>query len=178
MDKVRLFGIATLQGGADKIVAQTERFCRELGEWFLPNDSSSYLGMPGDTFGLDNEMARKIHLGLLSKDGLSSDEIDALSNNGKSGIESSSLVGVLTVPSDIPQYWIKAGIVLEDIALLLQQRAMTLAIHAGLAEVSFTSRPLSKSLSTDERAVILFRAGYPQNIYPHSPRLPIREVLI
>ncbi|KKQ85548.1 MAG: hypothetical protein UT04_C0002G0020 [Candidatus Daviesbacteria bacterium GW2011_GWF2_38_7] len=170
--------IAEFQAQADNYVVNNQGFSDELGRWFFPNDTKSPLGMPGDTFGLQNEAAQRFAHGLLKEVELTATEKAGLAVASKAGIESASVIGGITASKDQPFYWIKAGMALQDIALTLEKNGLAMAVHAGLAEVSFVSRPLGLLLGTKEKLVTLFRTGKAEETRPHSPRLPIEKVVL
>lgn len=177
-DRVRIHAIAELQSQADRTVIEWDKFSRELGAWFLPNNTASGVGMPGNTFGLSDGQTLKISRGLKGQERLLASDIVSFANNGKTGIENSSIVGIITATVDSPEYWIKSGIALERIALLMEEQGLAFAVHAGLAEVDYISKPLSLAVGSKDRAVILFRSGFAKERSPHSPRLPVRAILI
>lgn len=176
-DRMRLAAFAELQGQADSFVVNNSKFTRELGDWFLPNNSDSYFGMPGDTFGVQDEQSEKFHKGLKGETEISVDEKAGLAKTGKDGIESAFMVGMITVKKDVPENWIKSGIALGKTALLLESNGFAMAVHAGLAEVSIIGRSLGLALGSNDKPVILFRAGSPLEVKPHSPRLPLEKII-
>ncbi len=173
--------IAEFQGAADTVVANLKSFRRELGDWLQENNTKDPLGMPGDTFGMDDTQARHTKNALLGKEKLEADDISAFSRGSILGIRSSAITGMITVDKDTPEYWLKSGELLGKIGLKLTSQGLSYAVHAGLAEVSLTRFGLSAISLWHGTPAILFRAGYPRpdlEIPPHSPRLPIEEVLI
>jgi len=177
----RIAGIAEFQGQADAYVANSKKFAGELGNWLMENDTKDFLGMPGDTFDMTIAQAKHTKYALQGKEILSANDIAAFSRGSTSGIRTASIVGMITVDKDVPEYWLKSGKLLGRIGLTLTRHGMSYAIHAGLAEVSLTRFGLSKAIFTTGTPAILFRAGYPRpdlTIPPHSPRLPIEEIII
>lgn len=168
--------IAEAQFQAENFVVNDERFRGELSGWFLTNDTDEFLGMPGDTFGLDDKTTKNIKDKLSGDKGLKIEDLTGLPYMTKAGIDSAYAIGLITTSEDIPIYWVKAGITLEKVFLLFEKNQISLAIHAGLAEVKLSRLGLSLAAFTSENPSILFRAGYPKEKKPHSPRLPIEEV--
>lgn len=179
-DRLIMQALAELQGTADTVVVNFPAFTQELGNWLLPNDTPSFLGMPGDTFGLQQEQSLHFHKGLIGEVDLKADDKAGLSRGGKEGIESASLIGMLLVPQDAPNYWIKAGMALGGITLIAEKNGLSLSMHAGLAEVSIVGRALSASVRSNQKLVSLFRIGYSKDkvAKPHSPRLPVEQVVL
>lgn len=176
----RMAAFAEIQGQADSFVVGDPKFTGELGEWLYPNDTESFLGMPGDTFGAQDEQAERYHNGLKGELELSVDEKAGLAGAGRNGINSAYLVGMITVKKDIPENWIKAGMTLGRTALLFESHGLAMAVHAGPAEVPFVDRGVQIALGilgSKDKPVILFRAGSPTIKSPHAPRLPIKEII-
>lgn len=177
----RKVALAELQAQADAFVINNKEFSTELvNDWMLDNNSNAGLGMPGNTFRLNDEQTKKIKFRFESGLGFESDDAVALSQQGKKGILSCPCVGMLVVEKDEPLNWLHAGVVLERGALLLESEGLAWAVHAGLAEVKqvnmFMLRPIAM---TTQRPVILFRAGYlkkNETRSPHSPRLDFSKV--
>ncbi len=177
----RRFGIAEFQAQADGYVIHAKKFARELGEWLLPNDSISGLGMPGVGFGLKDAQAARLHQGLRTgklepEDGL------RFALAGKSGIEQSPLLAFLTIARDDPQHWLQAGMDFERMFLTLERAGISVAVHAAIVEVALINRIFAATLGTVRRLAVLFRAGYVRDkanlSRPHSPRQPFTEVLL
>ncbi len=173
-NRMSIAAIAELQYQADSIVVNSDTFGHELGDWLLPNDTDSYLGMPGDTFGLPDALATEFHDGLL-KGNLKGDYKAAFPKGDKEGIESSPLLGIITITSDTPEEWIRAGQTLGGIALFLEKNGLAMAVNAALAEVRMVRSALKPFLDNRHPAII-FRAGYTNEYKPHSPRLPLENV--
>lgn len=177
-DRVRISPIADFQRQADTFVANNETFTRELGDWLLPNDTQSYLGMPGDTFGLPDEQSLYFHRGMLGEVNLRADEKEGFARSGQEGINSSFAVGIITVKQDSPENWVKTGITLGETSLLLEKNQIAMAVHAGLAEVDFVRNILAASVFSKQKPTMLFRAGYTREKRPHSPRLLVDEIRV
>ena len=174
--------IAEFQGQADNFVINSKKFSRELGEWFLPNDTDSGLGMPGIGFGLQDDEAVRIHEGLFGQQNLRPDDGLKFSLAGKKGIETSSLIGIITCPKDDAEHWIHAGLVFEKIFLILNNEGINVAVHAGIVEVGLINRMFCVALGIKGSIAVIFRAGKVKNKEHakrlHSPRLPIESMLL
>lgn len=182
-DRLRRLMIGEFQGQADNFVINSKKFSRELGEWLLPNDSKSFIGMPGIDFGLKDEEAERLHQGLLGETALTPEDGLKFSLAGKIGIEKSPTVCFLTSNEDTIASWLETGKIIEDIFLLLESNGISFTIHAGIAEVSLINKLFSMSfLGTTRRIMNLFRIGYikrPADLErPHAPRLPLNKVII
>lgn len=181
-DMLRKRALAEFQGQADGFVINSSAFSKELGAWLLPNDTASPIGMPGNNFGLNDVQALRMHHGLLGKAPLEPEDGLRFALAGKIGIEKSPLVAVLTTRDDDPASWISGGMALERLLLLFTSADVSVAAHAGIVEVGLINRMFAATLGTTQRIIALFRAGYPLRLNdaarPHSPRLPLKEVLL
>ena len=181
-DNLRRLSISEFQGQADGFVINSKTFSRELGEWLLPNDTESPVGMPGNNFGLPDDQARRMHQGLLGETPLEPEDGLRFAIAGKMGIEKSPLIGFITVKKDTPENWLAAGRTFEKIFLTLVTNGIQVAVHAGIVEVPLIKQIFSMTLGTLRPITALFRAGYVKKeedkARPHSPRLPLNEVIL
>ncbi len=159
-DNLTRLSIAEFQSQADAYVINSPKFSRELGDWLLPNNTKSYLGMPGIGFGLQDDEARRLHNGLSGKSPLQPEDGLKFATGGKIFIEKSPMIGIITTKKDDVESWIKAGEVFEKIFLELTSQGIQVAIHAGITEVSLIKKIFSLTLGTSRHITILFRAGY------------------
>lgn len=181
-DAVRRLALSEFQSQADGFVINSHAFSRELGNWLLPNNTPSFLGMPGSNFGLTDTQALRMHQGLKGVVPLEPEDGLRFALAGKLGIEKSPLICVFTASDDEPQSWISGGIALERLLLLFTSAGVSVAVHAGIVEVGLINRMFAAMLGTTRRIVALFRAGYPLRhedaARPHSPRLPLDAVIL
>ncbi|MDA1190710.1 MAG: hypothetical protein O3A46_03385 [Candidatus Poribacteria bacterium] len=173
--------LSEMQSQADGFVINSRAFSEELGEWILPNDSASGLGMPGVGFGLQDADAVRIHRGLKGEVALFPEDGLKFSLAGKLGIESSPLVAVVTTKEESVEGWLQAGRTLAHALLLVEQHGYHAAIHAGIVEVALLNRMFAATYDVKEPLAALFRVGRAKNPAhgdrPHAPRLPIHEVV-
>ena len=128
--------IAEIQGMADSFVINNKKFSEELfSHWLLENDSDSGVGMPGNTFYLSDQQTTKIKNKYKSGLSIDASDIGAIANQGKRGILSSQLIGLILCDTDDVADWLNAGKVLEKIILFFESKGISAAFHAGLAEV-------------------------------------------
>jgi hypothetical protein len=178
---LRIPRIADVQARADNHVANNPHFARELGDWLQENGTESGLGMPGDTFNMTDEQSVHTKRALLGKEPMLADDIAAFSRGSQRGIETAGLVALLTTTENSPKQWFMGGEVLQKIGLFLTANNISYTVHAGLAEVPIVQQSLSLVFGTIKSPLIFLRAGYPRPdlpVPPHSPRLPLNEVLI
>ncbi len=181
-DTIRRLSMAEFQAQADGFVINSKKFSRELGDWLLPNDTTSYVGMPGIGFGLQDEEARRLHDGLLGEMALEAEDGLRFALGGKIGLEKSPLIGFITTKDDTPVSWLAAGEAFEKINLTLVAADINVAMHAGITEVPLIKKIFSMTLGTLRPITVLFRAGYLKNPAdadrPHSPRLPLEKIIL
>ncbi len=169
--------IAELQYTADKSAIADADFRKELGSFLLPNDTDKKRAMPGQTFGLSNEMASKISNALQKEGSFDPDLAYGFAASERDGIRSAPLVCILSVERDSPDWWLKTGRALQKIALLAEIQEVNIAVHAALVEKDMFTDLLKSRLGRSQRPTALFRIGYATEERPHSPRVPVREVV-
>ena len=168
--------IAEVQYFADKAVVARNDFRKELSKYLLPNDTVSGRGMPGNTFGLSDEMAKRVNAEL-SKDGeFDPDIASGIAITDRDGIRSSPLIGVISVAGDKPEWWLKAGRAFQRMALIAELRGVAMAVNAAMVEVQMFNFALRVRLGILSRPTIVFRVGYSFDRPPHSPRMAVEEV--
>lgn len=181
-DAPTLLFLAKFQELADTTVLNRDRYALELGEWLIEDDDASPLGMRGAEFGLNPEMTRRFHQGLLRQIELLPDEIAGFAKASHTAIRSSSAVVVLTVDGDSLAHRIDAGRLYEHLALHLWLRGWCTAMHAGITEVEAPNMALRGRLRTRSRPTVLFRVGRPLYAHdwqrPHAARPLLAELML
>lgn len=181
-DTPTLFVLGKFQELADATVLNREDFARELGDWLIENDSPSFVGMRGIEFGLSDEVARRMHRGLLGMGPILPDEIAGVAKSGSIAMRSSSAVGIVTVEKDDVPSRIAAGAIYDEMALRLAARGFSTAMHAAITEVDAPNLALRGRLRTRARPNVVFRIGRPLKeadaLRPHSSRPPLASVLV
>jgi nitroreductase len=170
--------IAEVQYQADRAVVMRGDFRNELARFFLPNDTELPRGMPGNTFGLNDVMAARIHEELKKSGPFDPDIAYGFAASGRDGLRSSPAVLVVSVPEDVPEWWVKTGRALERIAFIAERHTLSMAIHAALIEVEVFNKLLKARLRQRNRPTVIMRIGYATEERPHSPRTTIDEVLM
>lgn len=177
----RLF-LGKFQELADTTVINRERFARELGDWLLPNDSDSSIGMRGREFGLSDVAAVHMHRGLRGEERLLPDETAGFAKAGYAGMRSASAVVVITVAVDDFAHRIAAGRAYERVALRLVEAGFCAAMHAGITEVEAPNLALRGRLRTRQRPTVVFRVGRPLHAEdgrrPHASRPALDTLLV
>jgi hypothetical protein len=180
--RLRTSALAEIQAQADAYVINTPSFSRELGDWLLPNDTTSFVGMPGVGFGLSDSEALRIHRGLREEQALYPEDGLKFALAGKKGIETSSAIAFITSERDDVSGWLAAGRTLARALLQIESEGFHTAIHAGIVEVTPLNRLFAAALRTTRPLTALFRIGKARNPEhaerPHSPRLALDDVLL
>lgn len=170
------------QEAADAMALNRPAFARELGEWLLPNDSDSFVGMSGHEFGLSEAAAKRMHDGLCGRERLLPDELAGVAKSGNLLMRSASAVVVISVAEDGVGSRLAAGQAYERLAILLAERGYCTALHAALVELEAPSMALRGRLRTRARPTVVFRIGRPLHAEdgqrPHSARPPLRSLLL
>lgn len=176
----RIMPISVAQAFADGFVANSGTFSKELGNWLVPSDTKSGVGMPGSTFNLAPELENEVIGGLRGEIPMRQSNLAGFSKAGADGINSAAIVGILTIENQSVQDWINVGMRLGMIANMAESLGGSLAIHAGLAEVEISRRGLGRLLGMNGIPAILFRAGISVEGKrpPHSPRQVFEDVVI
>lgn len=180
-DAPTLLALGKFQELADSTVINRPAFSRELGDWFLENDSESAVGMRGREFGLSDDAARRFRAGLTGTGPLLPDETVAFAKAGNLGMRSSSAVAVITAARDDLEHRLAAGRAFEEIALRLWLAGFAVAMHAGITEVEAPNMALRGRLRTFDRPMVVFRTGRPlrpvDGHRPHASRPSLEQVL-
>ncbi len=182
-DKTTKLTLSEFQAQADGYALNSPLFARELGEWLLPNETENMLGMPGNTFGLDDIQAKRIHEGLVGKIPLEPEDMLRFALGGKVGFEKSPAVLFITAPHDDISGWIATGRAMERIFLTLEGSNISYAVHAGIVEVRLVKRIFASTLGIADSLTTVFRIGYLKDEQvkmerPHSPRQPMEAILL
>lgn len=174
--------VSELQQQADGFVANSPKFAKELGAWILPNDTTSYVGMPGSNMGLTQEGSARLHLGLLGKIKLKPEDMLKFSLGTKFLIERSAVLGFLFGKTDTPINWLKTGMLATKQFLLFEMNNVSVSIHAGLTEVGLVHDIFTNTFSQAGKLLMVYRIGYVKRkedlLRPHSPRLPMEQIII
>lgn len=181
-DPVRKTAIAEFQGQADGFVINSKKFSRELGDWLLPTDTTSTVGMPGVGFGLKPDQAARLHRALSGQEPLQPEDGLRFALAGKRGMEKSPLICFLTTEKDETSDWLNTGRALDHMLLTLHAHGLCIAVHAGIVEVTLVNRLFAATLGTTRRIMAVFRTGYLKNAEdlkrPHAPRRPVEEIFL
>lgn len=178
-DRWTILAIAELQYIADRFVLLKDEFRHDLADHLVTNDSDLTRVMPGATFGLSDDSALKVHNALKEHGQFDGDFASGFATSDRDAIASSPLVGMISVSNDIPQEWINAGKAFEQIWLLAQSKGLGVGVMAAMVESEMHNLSLKVRLGLlRERPTIVFRCGFPIEQFPHSPRIPLSELIV
>ncbi|MGC4067063.1 MAG: hypothetical protein QM784_20980 [Polyangiaceae bacterium] len=181
-DPLTLMILGKFQELADTTVFNRESFARELGDWLLPNDDPSPLGMRGLEFGLSDDVARRLHRGLLGFERLLPDEVSGLAKSANAAMRSSPCVAVISARGDTFENRLDAGQAFAEMALAMVRRGWSTAMHAAITEVEAPNLALRGRLRVQARPTVVFRMGKPLRPTDghrlHSTRPRLRDVLL
>lgn len=170
--------ISEIQYLANRAVVARNDFRHELGDYFLPNNTDKTVGMPGNTFGLSDEMAEKMCRELKKTGPFDPDLAFGFAAADRDGIKSAPLVGVISAEGDTPADRMRSGIVFEAIANCAQQFGVAVAMHAAIVEVPAFSLMLKARLGLlTWKPMVIFRMGYATEFRPRAPRMIADDVI-
>jgi hypothetical protein len=173
--------LGRLDVAAESILFPRGGYATELGEWLLPNDHHSPLGIRGRELGLSDEAALQLHLGLAHGPHRNALVSQLLGASGAM-MQSASAIGILTVPRDDLARRIAAGRAYEEMAVLLMREGYATSVHSGMTALAAPRLALKSRLDTAERPAVVFRIGRPLRAEdarrPHSARPPLEHVLL
>ena len=86
------------------------------------------------------------------------------------------LLVFINIKEDTKQNWLKSGRIFERCLLTARQHNVQTAISALSSDLE--KKQIKEILNTEYFPQILFRAGYTDKAFPHSPRLQEKEVII
>ena len=181
-DEPTLCRLGRLDVAAESILFPRAGYAAEMGEWLLPNDHPSPLGIRGRELGLSDEAALRLHLGLAQHGPHRNALVSPLLTASDAMMRSASAIGILTVPRDDLARRIAAGRAYEEIALLLTREGYATSIHCAMTDLAAPRLALKSRLDTSERPALIFRIGHPLRAEdgrrPHSARPPLEHVLL
>lgn len=178
-DRTSRTRLAELQAEANRVALFRKDFRNELAQYLVSNDFQEARVMPGDTFGLSDESAHRVHEALASSGQFDSDLAAGFARADRDAMVSASAIGIIAVIHDTPEQWITVGMTLEHIWLIAKQHDLDMAVSAGMIESEIHNVRLKQQLGlTNEKPAIVFRIGKARETRPHSPRASLSDVLI
>ncbi|OGZ57868.1 MAG: hypothetical protein A3B96_03535 [Candidatus Spechtbacteria bacterium RIFCSPHIGHO2_02_FULL_43_15b] len=167
--------ISELQFQADLYAIADTKFRKELARFILSDKSDEFIGMPAKTIKLSEEMGIYISK-KLSEKLFDADISSGFAASNRDAMRNSPGIFVISSPKDSVLSWIKAGQIFENIALIAEQNGLAISVYAAIIE-SMRDKIFQKNFfnitsDTQKVPLVLFRAGYSKQSYPHSPRIP------
>lgn len=168
--------LAEAQAAADRFVIMSEPFRKDLGHHLVPNNTRLSRVMPGNTFGLSDESAEKVHAALSLSGQFDGDFAAGFANLDRDGIVSASALGTICISNDNPESWINAGKLFQKIWLAAERFGLGLSVMGAMVESDIHNLVLKARLAEGKKPVVVFRLGFPLESYPHSPRITVAEL--
>ncbi len=175
-DRSTLLALSELQYMADRAVIALPGFRMELQGYLLPNESQATVGMPGHTFGLGDDIARRVHQDLGTRGLFNPDWASGFAMGNRDGIRSAPVLVVISSARNDPRSWVRAGMCYQRCELLAERYGRTTAIHAAMVESTGINVLLRARLKRRARPTMVFRVGTPTEKRGHSPRRSAEEV--
>lgn len=171
--------IADLVADGNSAVLMDGSFRKELGQFIMPNDTTEKRGMPGDTFGLDDQATLALKSALLIDGRFDAQWSAGFAMADKQAILTASAIAVITSAADDPVRWLQVGEVFEEVALIAQKQGLGVSISTSAIEDPYANNFLKSLVGRAKRQpMMFFRMGYPKaQIPPHSPRLSTQDVI-
>lgn len=88
------------------------------------------------------------------------------------------VIGVIVSREDQITSWIRTGEMYQEMALKLTREGAAVSFFNTVMELKGQRDKLAQILKIDGYPQLLFRAGYPVNSGPPSPRIPIEEMMV
>lgn len=145
-------------------------FREELSGWIRHDWSKQGDGLPGYSLGMPGIVSLLAPLFIKS-----TAHIDEVAEGERQAVVSCNTVGVITIPRDLPIYWVKTGLTYEQIALHLHDHGYASAILTSIIESSTQRRQLTKMVGA--KPSLFFRLGKPSGAGVSVPRRPASQVI-
>lgn len=148
-------------------------FRQELSKYVRSNLTSSKIGMPAFGFGIPT-LASLVFPKLIKRFNLN--RLAQKQDKNLLASHTPALV-VIATEGDTATDWIIAGRLYEKIALFATSSGLSTAMWASPIQIGDHHLALKNLLGTNLRPQALFRLGYAIKKPPHSPRIPVAEVI-
>jgi len=167
--RIRELGTVAIEAGIDAF--EDKNFRYELSRYLKPNNTKSYVGMPGFGFGFPTFLSfvAPVLMRFFNMEKPARKQNKVLFNN-------TAAILVLSTPADRVHDWVSVGRVYEHIALLATRSDMASSPWAAVIQIGEHYRKVQEILGITGRPQMLFRLGYPISQISHSPRLPVESV--
>lgn len=154
------------------------KFRWELASWLRKNFTKKTDGMPGS----GHEMSTLISL--IAPWALRFINVSPVEKvRAKKRVNGFPAVGIIGTRNDNPIDWIKTGILLENLWLLLESKHYSINIMAAGIESSVARKKIAKIFNADSTVgetylpQIFFGFGKPDHTTPHSPRRNLQKLI-
>jgi nitroreductase len=168
----RMKTLANIVGGATHFAFSDIVFKRELSEWVRSVYTKDGEGIALYDFGIPKPVT--LFAPFLLR--YMPPAIQSLQD--RINIKNSASAIVITTEEDTKEYWIKAGVAFELMALYGVEAGIGFAPMGGIIEHDDSRKRLKKFIRTNNHPVFFARMGYSKKVTHHSPRRPLSDVLI
>ena len=150
---------------------QNNEFRKELSGWIRHDWSRKGDGLPGYSIGMPG--ITSIMAPLLVQ---STAPINEIANGEKKAVESCPQVAIITIPKDVPLWWVKTGMAFQSVALYLHDKGVATAILTSAIESRDQRKKIQKMVGAHPS--LFFRIGYPTGMGISVPRREARLVIL
>lgn len=172
-DKSKRSRLAKCVSKGMEFAFKNTNFRRELSCYVVPNSSSSLVGIPGYTAGLNSAGSRIIPRMMWYFDiGKSQSDLEY------KRFYSSPAIVVIGSKVDNPRSWLVTGYWYQCIVLELTKRRIAHAISGAPIEAPLLPQKVQSIVESEYRPLMFFRIGYSDQKTIHSPRRPVSDILI
>jgi len=150
-----------------------KEFRKEMADWIIGNNSSRLEGIPTYSMKVPNIISpifplliKQINLGKI------------LSRLNFKSIASAPLVCVITAKKNSSRNWLKVGQLAESVMLELNKNNIKTSIYLASVEMDGLYRKVMNVLGTTYKPQFVFCAGYMDEKFKPTPRIPLEEKIL
>lgn len=159
--------IADVVSDALIVAMDNPEFREELSHYLKPNNTKSFIGMPGYGFGIPlpfswiaPKLIKYVNINKLSK-----------KKDKSLLVNSTPLFIIIGTKDDTPREWIQTGQLFQTIAIGAEEFHLHTHMMAAAIQIEDFYKKLQKLLNTTLRPQAFFRIGYSKKIPRPNPRL-------
>lgn len=149
-----------------------QEFKNELSEWIRPNTTIKPDGMTMSGFNMPTLISYAAPLLVRHVPPQIQAAQDYKLVTGSQGLM------IISANLDTKEEWLATGKTYEYLALFFTKHGIATAPMAGIVEYEVTNKKLQQLLGISDRPMFFARIGYPSSTPPHTPRLPIEDLLV
>jgi hypothetical protein len=172
-DRKLISDVADLTARGIKTALNLPGFAKELSGLVRNNWTRKTDGMPGYVLEL-GDLASLYHANQLRLGQIANKQADKERHRMKS---SAALLFILTA-GDTPEYWLEAGRALVSASLIATSNGLSHSVTAAAVEAGDLHLEVEDALGSKKRLQVVMRLGYSAIEPRHSPRMPLKDVLL